>query len=74
MTSEQQEILAQGVGQAIGELVDGFARIINVLRKQPGFDDAAFCAELQALLASGELRTLEEHAVKQVLGSGKVEA
>jgi hypothetical protein len=69
MDSEQQEILAQGVGQAIGELVDGFVKIINALRKQPGFDDAAFRSELQTLLASGELRTLQEHMVKQVLGS-----
>ncbi len=73
MTPEQEEMLAEGVGVAIGELVDGFAKIIGALRKQPGFDDTAFRVELQSLLANGELRTLEAHAVQQVLGGGKRE-
>lgn len=69
MTPEEQETFAQGIGQAISELVDGFVKIINALRKQPGFDEDAFRSQLQALLATGELRTLEEHTVKKVLGS-----
>jgi len=59
--------LAQGVGQVIGELLGAFISTVHALRKQPGFDDAAFCTEIKALLENPAATLLQQHAFRLLL-------
>lgn len=42
--------LAKVLGQHDAEIVAGFLAVISSLRKQPGFDDAKFKADIQTKL------------------------
>ncbi len=63
----EKDVLAQGVGQVIGELLGAFLGSINAIRKQPGFDDAAFRTEIEALLKIPGVTQLQEHAFLMLL-------
>ena len=63
----EKDVLAQGIGQVIGELLGAFLGSINAIRRQPGFDDAAFRSEIEALLKIPGVTQLQEHAFQMLL-------
>jgi hypothetical protein len=65
----EKDLLAQGVGQVIGEVLGAFVGAINALRKQPGFNDSAFRAEIEALLKHPNATQLQQHAFQILLQS-----
>ena len=50
MNPEPEFVTTEAVGQALGELLGAFVTTINAMRRQPGFDDSLFTAELQEIL------------------------
>jgi hypothetical protein len=67
MDTKEQNLIAEGVGQALGELLGAFLMVIEALRKQPGFDDAAFRATLEQRLADTSLSRLQRHTLERLM-------
>jgi len=63
----ERDQLAQGVGQVIGELLGAFVAVINVLRKQPGFNEDAFRSEIGALTQHPSTTKLQQHTYELLL-------
>lgn len=65
----EKDLLAQGIGQVIGELLGGFVAVVNALRKQHGFDGSAFRAEIETLLKNPAASQLQQHTFQLLLQS-----
>ncbi len=67
MDPDQNSLIAESVGQALGELLGAVLTIVETLRRQPGFDDAAFRADVAAQLAQPGLSRLQQHALEKLI-------
>lgn len=61
MNPEENYVTAEAVGQALGEVLGAFVTVINAMRRQPGFQDEPFRAELKTILENPALTTLQRH-------------
>ena len=69
MNPEQEYVTAEAVGQALGELLGAFVTVINAVRRQPGFDNTRFTAEMQEILKNPQLTTLQSHTFTLLLNA-----
>ena len=67
MNNDEMNSLAEALGKPLGEVVVIFLTVVNALRKQPGFDDAKFRAEIEALLARDDLSEIRRGALSSLL-------
>ena len=67
MNKEQMKSLAEALGEPLGEVAVSFLMIVNALRNQPAFDDAKFRAEVEALLARGDLSRFQRNMLSSLL-------
>ena len=70
MNPEQEYVTAEAVGQALGELLGAFVTVINAMRRQPGFQEGLFMAELETILKNPDLTTLQSHTFTLLLKGG----
>ena len=68
MNDDEMKSSAEELGKPLGEVVVISIAIANALRKQPGFDDAKFRAEIKALLARDDLSEIQQAAFSSLLG------
>lgn len=66
-TPNQNDAIAQGVGQVLGELIKAFSAAFQALRSQPGFDADSFDEQIQTLIESPDATTLQKHAWQLIL-------
>ena len=71
MNDEDLQSMATALGEPIGEVLVVFLTVVNALRKQPGFDDTKFCAEIQALLSRSDLSEVQRQALSSLLGNSE---
>lgn len=67
MKPEQEYATVEAVGQALGELLGAFVTAMNAMRRQPGFDNALFTAEMREILKNPDLTTLQSHTFSLLL-------
>jgi hypothetical protein len=67
MNPNQEFVTVEAVGQAIGEVLGAFVTVINAMRRQPGFNDQQFTAELQDVMLNPNLTTLQSHTFSLLL-------
>lgn len=71
MNDEDLQSIATALDEPIGEVLVIFLVVVNVLRKQPGFDDAKFCAEIQTSLLRSDLSEVQREALSRLLGNSE---
>jgi hypothetical protein len=57
----------KAVATNIGEVVASFMAIINVMRNQKNFDDAAFKKDIKKLLNSSEMAGLQKEILSRMI-------
>lgn len=67
MDNGQIEMLAQTLGQPLGECLVVILGAIKAITKQPGFNTEYFDAEIQALLNQSYLTELQREALAALL-------
>ena len=59
--------MTEAVGVVISEVLVVISHVVNALRQQPGFDSAAFDAELKKVAESEDTSVLQKHAMTMLL-------
>jgi hypothetical protein len=67
MNNEDVQTMGTALGKPIAEILCIFLIVVNALRKQPGFDDSQFCAEIQALLLREDLSEIQRNALSTLI-------
>jgi hypothetical protein len=62
MDNDETKALAEALGKPLGDAILIFIAVVNALRKQPAFDDAKFRAEIETLIARGDLTDIRRQA------------
>lgn len=64
--SDKQQ-MTEAIGIVINEVLVVITQVVGALRKQPGFDSAAFDAEIQKVAQSEDTSVLQKHAMRMLL-------
>ena len=68
MNEEEKKIIAELTAKPVADIAVTLIAIVNALRRQPGFDDAKFRAEIKELLARASVSDFQRSVWSSLLG------